>query len=215
MNLNPHDMDPLISEHHALLRHCGQIQARCSDLVQAQATTIHHLHAQVMRLRAAVIVRDTALAWAREDRAALEASLPGLPKRVALARHVETLLARIQDLMRERFYWQQGGLAKGLAASDDFPAPVRASALGSPEDAAQVDDLASLEGSLVAADLVICQTGCLSHGAYWRVQDHCKRTGKTCVLVEQPDVVRIVHIHNPLTRKATADAASSQDMDPS
>ena len=52
-----------------------------------------------------------------------------------------------------------------------------------------------LEASLVAADLVICQTGCLSHGEYWRVQDHCKRTGKTCVLVEQPEAVRIVRIH--------------------
>ncbi|WP_255435013.1 DUF2325 domain-containing protein [Rhodoferax sp. BLA1] len=208
-------MDQLISEHHALMRHCGQIQTRCSNLVQAQAITIHQLSAQVMRLRAAVIVRDTTLAWAREDRAELEATMPGLPRRVSLSRHVDTLLARIQDLMRERFHWQQGGLAKRVAASDDFPPPVRASALGSPEDVAPVDDLASLENSLVAADLVICQTGCLSHGAYWRVQDHCKRTGKTCVLVEQPDVVRIVHIHNPLTRETAADAASSLDMAPS
>ena len=53
----------------------------------------------------------------------------------------------------------------------------------------------ALEASLVAADLVICQTGCLSHGEYWRVQDHCKRTGKTCVLVAQPEAVRIVRIH--------------------
>ena len=52
-----------------------------------------------------------------------------------------------------------------------------------------------LEASLVAADLVICQTGCLSHGEYWRVQDHCKRTGKTCVLVAQPEALRIVRIH--------------------
>ena len=57
------------------------------------------------------------------------------------------------------------------------------------------DDLARLEDSLVAADLVICQTGCLSHGAYWRVRDHCRRTGKTCVLVEEPDALRIVRIH--------------------
>ena len=53
----------------------------------------------------------------------------------------------------------------------------------------------ALEASLVAADLVICQTGCLSHGEYWRVQDHCKRTGKTCVLVDQPEALRIVRIH--------------------
>jgi hypothetical protein len=34
--------------------------------------------------------------------------------------------------------------------------------------------------------LVICQTGCISHDAYWRVKDHCKRTGKPCVFVENP-----------------------------
>ena len=43
-----------------------------------------------------------------------------------------------------------------------------------------------LDASLAAADLVICQTGCISHNAYWRVKDHCKRTGKRCVFVENP-----------------------------
>ncbi|MFY3386608.1 DUF2325 domain-containing protein [Paracidovorax sp. MALMAid1276] len=43
-----------------------------------------------------------------------------------------------------------------------------------------------LDASLAAADLVICQTGCISHDDYWRVQDHCRRTGKTCILVDQP-----------------------------
>ena len=52
-----------------------------------------------------------------------------------------------------------------------------------------------LEASLEAADLVICQTGCMSHGDYWRVQDHCKRTGKLCMQVDQPDGVQIVRIH--------------------
>ncbi|MBH1963114.1 MAG: DUF2325 domain-containing protein [Comamonadaceae bacterium] len=52
-----------------------------------------------------------------------------------------------------------------------------------------------LEDSLRGADLVVCQTGCISHGDYWRVKDHCKRTGKTCVLVEQPGALRIVRIH--------------------
>jgi hypothetical protein len=45
-----------------------------------------------------------------------------------------------------------------------------------------------LETSLAAADLVICQTGCISHNAYWRVKDFCKRTGKQCVFVENPSV---------------------------
>ena len=60
---------------------------------------------------------------------------------------------------------------------------------------ADTADPAALASSLRAADLVICQTGCLSHGAFWRVQDHCRRTGKACVLVEQPGAVRIVRIH--------------------
>jgi hypothetical protein len=53
-------------------------------------------------------------------------------------------------------------------------------------------DDAALEASLRAADLVICQTGCVSHGAYWRVQDHCRRTGKPCVLVGEPQPMLFV-----------------------
>ncbi|MFT4268308.1 MAG: DUF2325 domain-containing protein, partial [Xenophilus sp.] len=52
----------------------------------------------------------------------------------------------------------------------------------------QADEVA-FEASLREADLVICQTGCVSHGHWWRVQDHCRRTGKPCVMVgaaEQP-----------------------------
>jgi hypothetical protein len=53
-------------------------------------------------------------------------------------------------------------------------------------DGGAEDHIARLEASLAAADLVICQTGCVSHDAYWRVKDHCKRTGKRCVFVENP-----------------------------
>lgn len=52
-----------------------------------------------------------------------------------------------------------------------------------------------VEVNLAAADLVICQTGCLSHDACWRVQDHCKRIGDACVVAAQPDAVRVVRIH--------------------
>jgi len=53
-------------------------------------------------------------------------------------------------------------------------------------DGGEEDNPAQLDATLAAADLVICQTGCVSHDAYWRVKDHCKRTGKQCVFVEQP-----------------------------
>lgn len=55
-------------------------------------------------------------------------------------------------------------------------------------DGGEENNPAQLEASLSAADLVICQTGCISHDAYWRVKDHCKRTGKRCVFVEKPSV---------------------------
>ena len=36
----------------------------------------------------------------------------------------------------------------------------------------------------VAADLVLCQAGCLGRGSVWRVQDQWRRSGKACVLIE-------------------------------
>lgn len=48
------------------------------------------------------------------------------------------------------------------------------------------DSANALDASLAAADLVVCQAGCISHNAYWRVKDFCKRTGKRCVFVENP-----------------------------
>jgi len=53
-------------------------------------------------------------------------------------------------------------------------------------DGGTEDKLGQLDATLAAADLVICQAGCVSHNAYWRVKDHCKRTGKRCVFVETP-----------------------------
>jgi hypothetical protein len=53
-------------------------------------------------------------------------------------------------------------------------------------DGGEEDSDAKLDATLAAADLVICQAGCVSHNAYWRVKDHCKRTGKRCVFVQSP-----------------------------
>ncbi|ANH70647.1 hypothetical protein ABE85_17125 [Mitsuaria sp. 7] len=53
-------------------------------------------------------------------------------------------------------------------------------------DGGEEDAVSKLDASLAAADLVICQTGCISHDAYWRVKDHCKRHNKKCVYIESP-----------------------------
>ena len=50
------------------------------------------------------------------------------------------------------------------------------------------DNVARLETSMAAADLVICQTACISHSAYWRVKDFCKRHQKRCIFVDNPSV---------------------------
>ena len=206
------DPDPFIEEYRCLVGQLGRVQRRCSDLFAAQAAEIERLRAEVMCLRGAVIARDTALAFAREERQELEASIPGLPRRVALMRRVETLKARVQELMRERH-------ASNRAVRVEMVADLRSKAvlcLGSdmPEINAtrtmveraggafvlrplsDEDDEAALEASLAEADLVICQTGCVSHDAYWRVQDHCRRTGKQCMLIDQPQVL---HFAQPET----------------
>ncbi len=45
-----------------------------------------------------------------------------------------------------------------------------------------------IDANLAAADLVICQAGCISHGAYWRVKDWCKRRGTPCLFAKSPGV---------------------------
>lgn len=59
-------------------------------------------------------------------------------------------------------------------------------------DGGEEESAARLEAHLEAADLVICQTGCISHGAYWRVKSHCKRTGKRCVFVDRPSAAGLL-----------------------
>ncbi len=136
MNANHPDFNQLLTEYAALSMAHGSAQRRCSELISDLRAEIQTQQKHIMQLRAAVIIRESALAFSRADTTSLTVQNPG-PQTKAL------------------------------------------------------------EASLQTADLVICQTGCLSHGEYWRVQDHCKRTGKTCVLVEQPEAVRIVRIHKP------------------
>lgn len=220
MTASLENFDDLLGEYIALSRQYARVQERCSQTVAALRAEVATLQAEQMRLRAAVIQRDTALALAREDQAALHASIPGLPKRAVLAQRVDLLKQRVQSLMRERLHWQWHSARPSAAHTPRVLAPRELQnksvlCLGDTQHAvaarqvvesaggqvlsyatADTENLAVLEASLIAADLVICQTGCLSHGAYWRVQDHCKRTGKTCVMVDQPQVVQLVRSPN-------------------
>lgn len=74
------------------------------------------------------------------------------------------------------------------------------------------DNPAALDAGLAAADLVICQTGCISHNAYWRVKDFCKRTGKQCVFVENPSRASLTR---SLQQAGSGDKAAETAENPS
>lgn len=50
------------------------------------------------------------------------------------------------------------------------------------------DSKQRLDKVLAAADLVVCQAGCVSHNAYYLVKDFCKRHGKRCIFLDNPSV---------------------------
>ena len=76
------------------------------------------------------------------------------------------------------------------------------------------DNLGQLDANLAAADLVICQTGCISHKAYWRVKDHCKRTGKRCVFVDNPSVSALARTLFPRLEENEAAKNATEDANP-
>lgn len=63
------------------------------------------------------------------------------------------------------------------------------------------ESLHRIDGALAAADIVICQAGCISHNAYWRVKEQCKRTGKPCVFVKNSGVSSFGRAVSELGRK--------------
>ena len=145
------------------------------------------------------MVRDTRLAMGYDELAQLRAAVPGLSRRQTMARHIAVLAERIATLSRECLRWRLAaqsdtravshpelGGATSAAPPDASAHPRRVRVPVVVEAHPDADAGAAFDASLAAADLVICQTGCISHDAYWRVQDQCRRTGKPCILVDQP-----------------------------
>ena len=100
-------MHTLSQEFLALCRQLGEAQTRCSEVVAEQAAELERLQREVVRLRAAVIVRDTRLEQAHaalED--ARQTQPPGLPRRMEMARHIRTLAERVVTLSRECLRWR-------------------------------------------------------------------------------------------------------------
>lgn len=221
--------DRVLDEYRILMQTYAAAQQRCAQMAVQHAHVVEQLQGRLMRQQAAVIMRDTALAVAREELAAFQAAVPGLARHRALVQHAAAQQQRIRALEQELAGWQQKAVQPVSAVTPPSRRPMPrmgnelhekailcVSTDGSGvaitqrlieaaggrflhHDGADVTDPTALDASLVAADLVICQTGCVSQGAYWRVQDHCKRTGKQCVLVANPEALRVVHLHRPVT----------------
>jgi hypothetical protein len=194
-------MELPMQEHAVLLRAYARVQERCSRLLLEQAARVERLEAQIVRLRGALVARDSAIAIVREELAARAAVGGALPKRLntllspGSRRHLKappTPVTQVPADLREKAVLCVG-------QEDEAEAPSLARQLVEiaggrylHHDGGDHADDPALEASLRAADLVICQTGCVSHGAYWRVQDHCRRTGKPCVLVGEPQPMLFV-----------------------
>ena len=59
------------------------------------------------------------------------------------------------------------------------------------------ESLHRIDAALATADLVICQAGCISHNAYWRVKEQCKRTGKPCLYMKNGGVSGLSRLISP------------------
>lgn len=55
-------------------------------------------------------------------------------------------------------------------------------------DGGQEESLHRIDAAVSAADAVVCQSGCISHAAYYRLKEACKKLGKPCVFVQSPGV---------------------------
>lgn len=156
---------PQLRERHALTQEVAELRRQVRDL-QRDITTAHE-QAQRQQVRAeAAQVRPKGTAL--ETQPAAAAGDPAEPLRSLTDRSVLCVGGRPASVPLYRLVVERTG-GRFLH-----------------HDGGEEDNPARLDATLAAADLVICQTGCVSHNAYWRVKDHCKRTGKRCVFVETP-----------------------------
>lgn len=55
-------------------------------------------------------------------------------------------------------------------------------------DGGQEESLHRIDAIVAGADAVVCQSGCVSHSAYHRLKEACKKLDKPCVFVQSPGI---------------------------
>ncbi len=226
-------VDDLAREHGVLSRELGRVQERCTRVIAEKSAEIDQLNAQLVRQRAVAIGKDSRIAFLMQDLEQLKASLPEYENTLKLRKKLEQLGARQAELQAQnaRLRQQLGEARDQSDAPRDMPATFhprkktilcvggrngnmsnyrdaveKAGGHFAHHDGGLEDKQGALDAVLAAADLVICQTACISHNAYWRVKDFCKRTGKQCVFVENPSTSSLART----LQQVTVDAASAE-----
>ena len=74
-------------------------------------------------------------------------------------------------------------------------------------DGGQEESLHRIDAAIANADAVVCQSACVSHAAYWRLKEACKKLGKPCVFVQSPGVGSFAR-----SLSALADAAPTDQV---
>ncbi len=72
-------------------------------------------------------------------------------------------------------------------------------------DGGQEESLHRIDAAIANADAVVCQSACVSHAAYWRLKDACKKLGKPCVFVRSPGVGSFARSLSALANAAPTD----------
>ncbi len=172
-----------LSEGAALRGRLAALEARLAERPEPMVADAQRLDRQAAR----IVALERALAAANAANAAGQAAVA--PARAAASATADPLPALPQTTNAAPTLDQRNVLCVGgrTAIVPVYRRLIEASGgRFLHHDGGEEDKLGALDATLAAADLVICQAGCVSHNAYWRVKDHCKRTGKRCVFVETP-----------------------------
>lgn len=194
----------LLHENGVLGRELAKAQDRCTRVIAEKSLEVERLMTEVMALRASHVGKDSQMAFLEAQNADLRQTLSRAMKLID-ERDRGTLgmvpAAPEPDIepppeqpvtvyLRHQTVLCVGGRTGSVASYRDVIE--RVGGRFAHHDGGLQDASGVLDASLAAADLVICQTGCISHNAYWRVKDFCKRTGKRCVFVDNPSTSSLV-----------------------
>ena len=180
--------EQVLSVARAQARDYGALQERSAQLAQQQTQLQALLREQVQRLEELQTEQAATRSELQAAEAALESLLGVCPSQAA--RH-DSVAPCHQDCPPEVQLSGRCVLCIGGRANlvDGYRRLVETrGGRFMHHDGGQEENLRRLDTALISADAVVCQAGCVSHAAYWRLKDACKKLGKPCVFLKSPGV---------------------------